>query len=141
MQNTDIASVFAIEAQVQAHPWSQKQFESSLHSSHQCWVMEQEKSIVAYAVTSTAADEAELLTIAVSPQYQKQGLGRQFLEFLCGSFDQSLHSFFLEVRVSNHPAIALYQSFDFNEVGVRPDYYPKSDSHGREDALIMAKNL
>ena len=46
---------------------------------------------------------------------------------------------FLEVRPSNPPAIALYQSEGFNEVGRRPRYYPAAS--GREDALVMAMEL
>ncbi|MCG6885630.1 MAG: ribosomal-protein-alanine N-acetyltransferase, partial [Proteobacteria bacterium] len=45
----------------------------------------------------------------------------------------------LEVRPSNTAAIQLYRDMQFNEVGIRPDYYPAVD--GREDALIMARSM
>jgi ribosomal-protein-alanine N-acetyltransferase len=46
----------------------------------------------------------------------------------------------LEVRVSNTPAIALYESFAYQEIGIRKDYYPTKDG-GREDAKVMKKVL
>ena len=96
-------------------------------------------NIVAYAITSTAADEAELLNIVVAPNEQRKGLGRLLLNHMTGMFDDSIHTLFLEVRASNIGAIALYHSLDFNEVGIRPNYYPSQ--HGREDAIIMAQSL
>ena len=45
----------------------------------------------------------------------------------------------LEVRPSNTPAVNLYRKLGFNEIGVRPNYYPAD--HGREDALILAHDL
>ncbi len=45
----------------------------------------------------------------------------------------------LEVRPSNRPAVALYQQAGFGEVGIRRQYYPAAN--GREDALILAKDL
>ncbi|HBV40592.1 MAG TPA: ribosomal-protein-alanine N-acetyltransferase, partial [Erwinia sp.] len=45
----------------------------------------------------------------------------------------------LEVRASNHAAIALYQQLDFNEVSVRRNYYPTAE--GKEDAIIMALTI
>jgi ribosomal-protein-alanine N-acetyltransferase len=46
---------------------------------------------------------------------------------------------FLEVRTSNTSAITLYESIGFNEMGLRPGYYPAQ--HGREDALLMGVAL
>ena len=51
-----------------------------------------------------------------------------------------IRTLFLEVRASNTQAIALYDALYFNEVGVRPNYYPNKNGR-REDALIMAKPL
>lgn len=147
MNAGDLHTVFQIENVAQLHPWNQASFQSSLDSSHQCYVLENVASdhndkviIVAYAVISTAADEAELLNITVSPHFQRQGLGHLLLQYLSDSFDKTIASFFLEVRRSNHQAIALYDAHYFNEVGVRANYYP-SNNGGREDAIIMAKSL
>ncbi len=140
MSRDDLELIVVIESKAHTHPWTRGHFESNLQSSHQCWVMEKENTIVAYAVTSTAADEAELLNITVAPAFQRQGLGKQLLTQLCQSFTDSIQSFFLEFRASNHAAIALYQHYGFNEVGVRTNYYPSHHSQ-REDAIIMALSL
>jgi ribosomal-protein-alanine N-acetyltransferase len=52
---------------------------------------------------------------------------------------KDMGSIFLEVRVSNMPAIHLYDKLGFNEIGLRRDYYP--DSNGREDALVLAYEI
>lgn len=137
----DIPEVQAIENQCQSHPWSEIHFKASIESSHQAYVLEDPAApeIVAFAITSTVADEAELLNIAVAPSCQRQGVGHYLLNFLCDSFEPSIQSFFLEVRGSNQAAIALYRKLEFNEVGLRRNYYPSLG--GREDAVIMARNL
>jgi len=87
------------------------------------------------------ADEMTLLDIVVDPTQQGLGLGRVLLNCLIEQAgDKSVSSIFLEVRVSNFSAIALYLSCGFTEVGQRRDYYPNV-AGGREDALIMALPL
>ena len=140
MCEQDLETIIGIEQAAQAHPWTRGHFISSIESSHHCYVLRHEEQIVAYAITSTAADEAELLNITVSPQQQRQGLGRLLLEHISETFNASIHTLFLEVRASNQPAIALYDALYFNEVGLRPNYYP-SKNGSREDAIIMAKPL
>ncbi|MBX2808360.1 MAG: ribosomal protein S18-alanine N-acetyltransferase [Cellvibrionaceae bacterium] len=135
----DLETVLAIERQTHRYPWLLSHFTSSLASTHQCLVLQGETHILAYGIVSTAADEAELLNFTVAPAYQRQGLGRFFLAHLCQGFDAAVTLFFLEVRASNHAAIALYQAEGFNEVGTRRNYYPADQ--GREDAIIMAKSL
>jgi ribosomal-protein-alanine N-acetyltransferase len=139
MLASDIQALVEIETQCHYSPWNEKQFQSSIESSHHCFVLKDEQAICAYIVLSTAADEAELLNITVAPDFQKLGLGTQVLLTAIDYLDNSINTLFLEVRESNQAAIALYQSLDFNEVGLRPNYYPAKS--GREDAIIMAKLL
>ena len=135
----DINNIVLVEQAAHSHPWSRAHFESSLLSSHQCLALVLDSAIIAYAITSTAADEAELLNITVAPQYQRQGIGQCLLGHISQSFNATIQTLFLEVRASNQPAIQLYHKLGFNEVGQRPQYYPSAN--GREDALIMAKLL
>ena len=139
MQLPDLSQVLTIEQTAHSHPWSAQHFESSIASSHHCHLLTDDDQCIAYCITSTAADEAELLNIAVATEYQRRGIARSFLYYVSQLFDQRVRTVFLEVRLSNSPAIALYQSLGFNEVGHRPNYYPAVK--GREDALIMAKSL
>lgn len=93
--------------------------------------------MAAFAVTQVVLDEATLFNIAVHPDFQRQGLGRTLLQALITELgERGVMTLWLEVRASNAKAIALYRSFDFNEVSVRKGYYPSAE--GREDAVIMA---
>ncbi|MCX7337773.1 MAG: N-acetyltransferase [Alphaproteobacteria bacterium] len=86
-------------------------------------------------VADAALVECEILTFAVLPEFQCQGVGRQLLDQLVQFVPAPL---FLEVATSNSPAIALYQKAGFKIVGIRPDYY--TDRSGKPvDAYIMTK--
>ncbi|WP_088240956.1 ribosomal protein S18-alanine N-acetyltransferase [Calothrix rhizosoleniae] len=79
-------------------------------------------------------EEAHVTILAVNPQYHHQGLGQAILYFLLKSaYDRGLERATLEVRVSNSPAISLYQKFGFKRAGKRPNYYQDNG----EDALIL----
>jgi ribosomal-protein-alanine N-acetyltransferase len=89
---------------------------------------------------SLAADEAHVLNVCVDPLVQSRGHGRRLLrELVRVARQRGAVRVFLEVRPSNAPAIALYHSEGFNEIGRRPRYYPADN--GREDALVMAMEL
>lgn len=133
----DLDQVLEIEAQVSAAPWSRRNFESSLHSHNQCWVLYKNNDLVGYAVLSLVADEAELLLIGIAREAQGHGFGRLLLLHILDCAQKlNARAVFLEVRASNEVAQGLYASEGFNEVGVRPAYYPAKK--GREDAVIMA---
>jgi ribosomal-protein-alanine N-acetyltransferase len=85
---------------------------------------------------SLVAGEAELLLFVVDEKYQGKGLGRLFLDTLIDILQTQADALFLEVRAGNVPAIHLYESAGFNQVGERPNYY--STPLGREDALVFA---
>ncbi len=91
-----------------------------------------------FALFAQNAGEAELIKIAVSPQYQRQGWGSalmsQGVELLR---QQGANKLFLEVRASNGQAKAWYEGLGFFQVGLRRDYYQQP----REDALVYQKEL
>ena len=143
----DVDAMLSIEHSINPKGWSREDFIASINSSHLCQVLVTQNTspdIAAYIITSTAAGEAELLNIVVAPNYQRLGIAKQLLSYICSRFDTSIHSLFLEVRASNRAAFALYDGLGFNEVGLRPNYYPalsKSSATMREDAIIMVKTL
>jgi len=141
MLDKHVDEVLQIEKQSHFSPWSRASFLSSIQQpSHYCCIVTSPRSaVVAYAVLSTAADEAELLNLTIHARYRRQGIASAFLSYLLDGLEPSLSTCFLEVRVSNRAAIAFYECLGFNELGVRPDYYPALQ--GRENALIMAKSL
>ena len=87
-----------------------------------------------------AAGEAHLLNLTVAPAWRRRGLGRDLLgHCLANACEQGVGTIFLEVRVSNAGATALYRNSGFVDLAVRRAYYPARE--GREDALIMKKDL
>lgn len=95
---------------------------------------------VAYAVVLRVLDEAHLLGIGVALSAQRRGYGRRLLQHLCErAAKEGATCFFLEVRVSNDAARALYRAMGFDEVGRRRGYYPAGV--GREDAIVMRRTL
>ena len=85
-------------------------------------------------------DEAHLLNISVAQSHQGQGWGRYLLvQMMEMGREKGGLNMFLEVRPSNHSALGLYESMGFNEMGIRPGYYPAHN--GREDAVLMGMAL
>jgi ribosomal-protein-alanine N-acetyltransferase len=84
-----------------------------------------------------AADEAEVLTLAVAPQARRQGRGTALLgdaAAICARHGAA--RFFLEVSSTNAPAMALYTAAGFGAVGRRPRYYIDGS-----DAILMRRDL
>jgi len=84
-----------------------------------------------------AADEAEILTLAVTPAARRRGIGRALVkEAAMHALTQGASRFFLEVSTSNQPAQALYRAAGFVQVGIRRRYYPDG-----ADALVLSRGL
>jgi len=94
-----------------------------------------------FAVIRTVVGETELLTLAVTPDQRRKGLGRMILSLAldCARI-RGAEQFFLEVAADNTAAIALYQRAGFTRSGLRPRYYRSPDGH-RIDALLMVLPL
>jgi ribosomal-protein-alanine N-acetyltransferase len=85
-----------------------------------------------FVVARAAADEAEILTLAVAPHARGQGLGRALLQAAIGKArGLGAGVMFLEVGADNPHALALYAALGFSKVGMRKAYY-----EGR-DALVL----
>lgn len=90
--------------------------------------------LLALACLWTVLDEAHITILAVHPDVRGQGLGYLMVTALMqAAWQREMEWVTLEVRVSNHTAIALYRQFDFEDVGQRKRYYQTPD----EDALIL----
>lgn len=149
MTADDLPRVLRIEAGGYAWPWSEGTFRDCLQaSSYQCWVAELAEPapqspadpaarVAGYGILSVAAGEAHLLNLCVAREHRGAGLGRALLDWvlLCAEH-AGAGVMFLEVRPSNHAACALYESAGFNEIGLRPGYYPAPN--GTEPARVMA---
>jgi ribosomal-protein-alanine N-acetyltransferase len=140
MHETDLAEVMVIEQEAYAFPWSPGIFCDCLRVGYCCWVLEQDGVVDAYAVMSMGAGESHILNLCVRPTVQRSGLGGALLRHLLMlARKYKAECMLLEVRPSNRAALRLYRSAGFDEVGMRRRYYPAT--RGREDALILARNL
>jgi ribosomal-protein-alanine N-acetyltransferase len=135
----DISDVVALQQAVMPNPWSEQSFHSSLASSNGCYKLVKVGKPVAVAVVSQVLDEADLLTIAVAPSFQGNGLGGIFLADLMNVLKrQGARQCMLEVMVGNEPAIATYLRAGFKQIAIRTDYY--CTENGKVDALVMRLN-
>ncbi len=97
--------------------------------------------VVGFALSRLAADECELLSLAVDPRYRRHGLGRRLLvASIATAIAAESRALFLEVAEDNAPARALYESHGFTPVGRRPDYYKLRDGTYAA-ALTMRRDL
>lgn len=93
---------------------------------------------VGYCGVTAAADEAEILNIAVLPAYRRNGVARRMLvRMLAEACALGARTMYLEVRAGAAPVRALYDSLGFEETGTRKNYYVRP----REDAILMKRPL
>jgi len=94
-----------------------------------------------FVLARLAADEAEILTIAVDPTVRGKGVGRALLAaILRQAASAGARTMFLEVDQDNAPALALYRRLGFIKVGERTGYYRRKDGQ-RAAAIVMLKAL
>jgi ribosomal-protein-alanine N-acetyltransferase len=141
LQEGDVAYVAALEAEIHAAPWTPGNFRDALAAGYCTSVGVREGRIVAYGVLMLAPGEAQILNLSVVPDARREGLGRELLRrFVDDARRLGADQIFLEVRVSNAAAIALYAAEGFAPVGRRDGYYPAlADGQTREDALVMRR--
>ncbi len=140
MQLDDLDAIIQIEKVNFPFPWTVGNFKDSITSGHYCVVLKMDETIIGYAILMMVIDEAHLLNISVAPSCKGKGWGRHLLNHMMQvGQDKGGLNMFLEVRTSNTSAITLYESIGFNEMGLRPGYYPAHN--GREDALLMGVAL
>jgi ribosomal-protein-alanine N-acetyltransferase len=151
MLAADLDAVCAVEKSAYAHPWSHKHFADSLASAYPAIVLLGEagqgelvwpqradgRMMLGYVVAMPGVEEVHLLNITVSPEHQRQGWARCLLDGLVlWSRGQRALWLWLEVRAGNLPARGLYDSYGFQAVGRRKNYYP-AGQFVREDAVVM----
>ena len=140
MRVADVAPVAAMERSLYAFPWSAGNFRDSVEAGYDCQVACEGTRIVGYAILMIALDEAHLLNLAVDADWQGRGIGRAFLEHMLGiARSSAVQIVYLEVRPSNLAARHLYRRAGFQQIAIRPAYYPALQ--GREDALFLGLTL
>lgn len=141
MSEADVPEVAAIEASVQAFPWTAGNFADGLKAGYGGWVAHRQGRILGFSMTLYAPDVSHLLVIAVAPEAQREGVGTALIRH-CEKESRSrgIPAVLLEVRPSNANALAFYHRHGFEQIGIRKDYYPALGGR-REDACVMRKTL
>ena len=105
-----------------------------------CLGLEQNGTLAAFIIVSTAADQAEILTIAVRKTARRQGLARRLLDQTVSHLkNMDAGELFLEVAEDNPGALALYRTAGFQPIGRRPGYYRRVT--GRVAAITFSKKV
>jgi ribosomal-protein-alanine N-acetyltransferase len=103
--------------------------------------LRQGRKTIGFAVSRMAADEAEILSIAVEPKHRGRGLSRNLLLTHLGHLaGHGVRTVFLEVEENNQPARQLYNRAGFTVSGRRERYYKQPDGEPL-NALLMRRDL
>lgn len=132
------AACAAIHRTAFATPWPAGEFENLLSSNAVIADgIGEPNALRGFVLSRRAADEAEILTIAVERTARSAGLATTLLGAHISRLARSgVSTLFLEVDEANTPALALYRRYGFQQVGRRPAYYAKPDG-SRANALIL----
>ena len=137
MDESHVAAIAQLEKLCFSDPWSEKSIGSELNNRLSYWLVAMEgDTLVGYVGSQSVLGESDMMNIAVHPEHRRKGIAEALvLALVAGLSEKGNHSLMLEVRVSNDPAIALYEKLGFAQVGRRPNYY----RNPKEDALILRK--
>ena len=128
MKKRDLSEVVAIENLSFNAPKPESVF---IEDEHKYLVARDDGEIVGYIGIEEISGEKHIINMAVRPESRRKGVGKRLIERVLNKKDV----FFLEVRVSNEPAVKLYEKFGFINVGLRKKYYQDNG----EDAIIMRR--
>ncbi|RBP02681.1 ribosomal-protein-alanine N-acetyltransferase [Roseiarcus fermentans] len=134
----------ALHAEGFAHPWSEEEVARLIADPSTISMAALDPiygTVRGFAIVRLAADESEVLTIAVAASWRGWGIGRAILsDVLRQAADAGARAMFLEVAEDNAAALTLYRRLGFVQVGERPGYYRRKDG-SRALALVMRRGL
>ena len=138
-QSGDIDEIVRLEERCfPTEPWSRQMFTEELENDLALFVVaEVDGRIAGYLIAWIIVPmECQVGSIAVLPEYRRQGIARQLLGIMLQTCREAgTPDAYLEVRVSNTAAIELYRSLGFAQDGLRKAYYQDG-----EDAITMARH-
>ncbi len=129
-----ITQLRVLESLCFEYHWSEEQFRIGLEKKA-FYVLgyEEQGILVGYLAYSIVLGEMEVLNLGVHPDFRRRGIGKALmLTLLQKCREMEINRGLLDVKETNHPAIALYESLGFRKVGIRKNYYPDT----REDAHL-----
>jgi len=147
----DADTIAAIHAAAFGRGWSDSEVESLLVQDTVIGLLAErqrafgKRQPAGFVMIRMAADEAEVLSIAVQPAYQRRGIGRALMEEgLRALYRDRVTALHLEVDAQNDPAVNLYKSLEFQPTGERPDYYRQAriaSGAAPRAALVMSRQV
>ena len=129
-----LSAVAELETVCFADPWSENALELLATDAAYGAVCLQDGRVMSYGGVLWAPFEGQITNIATHPDARRQGMGAAILEHLITvAKSRNCEQLSLEARVSNAPAIALYERYGFIKMGLRRGFY----KHPTEDAYVM----
>jgi ribosomal-protein-alanine acetyltransferase len=135
----DLEAALAVQqASPEAAQWRAQDYARVFAGEMTGWAAEDAAGVAGFLVARHAADECEIMNLAVAPRGRRRGTGSRLLAAaLEAARERGARRVFLEVRASNLTAQRFYARHGFESAGRRRDYYAAP----REDALVLARSL
>jgi [ribosomal protein S18]-alanine N-acetyltransferase len=134
-RNEDLDQVIAIEKASFPDPYTEPFFWFLKLKAGNGFIVAEKERIVGYAISENRRGRAHIISMAVSPDSRRAGIGESLVQELINRLSPEVTEFYLEVRPSNGAAILLYEKLSFRKTGrVKKRYYPDG-----EDALVMVR--
>jgi len=135
----DISALAEIEREEFSIPFREKDFFDIYDSEiSNVLVAKSGSTVVGYVSFTVIIDECQIINFATKNEFKRQGVGKSVMEALLSHCEKiGVKKYFLEVRVSNDGAIALYKKYGFVPVGISKNHF----SAPREDAVLMNLEL
>ncbi len=133
----DLGRVRAIEKASFPDPYSELWFQLLKLRVGEGFIVAEEKRVVGYAISEVRGGRGHIVSMAVSPECRREGIGAALLRELIRRLEPRVREVYLEVRAGNEAAIRLYEESSFRKTGeTKERYYPNG-----EDAIVMARTV
>ena len=140
----DAAEVAAAHARLFDEPWNQHEIDRLLDGPAALAILArsiQTNAVAGFVIAHAAADEADILSIGVTPEWQRCGVARRLvLDLSTVAAAKGAKHLYVDVAADNAPAIALYAGLGFLGRGRRKGYYVRRPGPA-SDALLLARAL
>lgn len=132
---TNVAEIAKIEQACFSTPWTEQGISESIENENtHLYIALADGKTAGYMGVQIFSGEGYVTNVATLPEYRRKGIAKALIERV---LQNKMEFLTLEVRESNAPAIALYESLGFERVGVRPHFYRNPD----ENAVLMTKYM